>query len=141
MTQIDFYFNAPNKLEVIRKLVVKASQAGSSVLLYTQDASLQQQVDQYLWTSSSLSFIPHVPCQHPMADRTPILIGDDPSLLSSHDVLINLDAGVPDCFARFDRLLEVVGQDSVDRDLSRQRFRAYRERGFHLVTHDLKATG
>lgn len=141
MTQIDFYFNAPSKLDVIRKLVVKASQAGSSVLLYTQDAALQQQVDLYLWISQTLSFIPHVSCQHPLAKQTSILIGDDASLLAKPDVLINLDMGVPDCFARFNRLLEVVAEDAEDRELSRQRFRFYRERGFNLITHDLKALG
>jgi DNA polymerase-3 subunit chi len=139
MTQIDFYFNAPNKLEVIRKLVVKANQTGSAVLLYTRDASVLQRVDQLLWTAQTLNFIPHVPCRHPLADRTPVLIGDDPGLLSRLDVLINLDADVPDCFARFGRLLEVVGEDAKDREVSRQRFRFYKERGFNLITHDLKA--
>lgn len=139
MTQIDFYFNAQNKLEVIRKLVVKASQAGRNVLLYTRDAARLQRVDQYLWMAQTLNFIPHVPCRHPLADRTPVLIGDDPGSLSHLDVLINLDADVPECFARFDRMLEVVGEDSADRDVSRQRFRFYKERGFNLISHDLKA--
>lgn len=139
MTQIDFYFNAINKLEVIRKLVAKANQAGSAVLLFTRDAALLQRVDHYLWTAQTLNFIPHVPCRHPLAEKTPVLIGDDPELLSQPDVLINLDTDVPACFARFSRMLEVVGEDSVDRDVSRQRFRYYKERGFNLITHDLKA--
>jgi DNA polymerase-3 subunit chi len=138
MTQIDFYFNAHNKLEVIRKLVVKATHAGSAVLLYTRDASLLQRVDQYLWTAQTLNFIPHVPCRHPLANKTPVLIGDDPGLLSHPDILINLDADVPACFTRFSRLLEVVSEDATDRDVSRLRFRYYKERGFSLITHDLK---
>lgn len=139
MTQIDFYFNASNKLEVIRKLVAKASQAGSCVLLYTQDAALLQHVDQYLWAAQTLNFIPHVPCRHPLAEKTPVLIGDDPGSLAKPDVLINLDAEVPACFERFSRLLEIVGEDTIDREVSRQRFRYYKERGFNLITHDLKA--
>lgn len=94
MTQIDFDFNASNKLEVIRKLVAKASQAGSCVLLYTQDAALLQHVDQYLWAAQTLNFIPHVPCRHPLAEKTPVLIGDDPGSLAKPDVLIIL---MPKC--------------------------------------------
>jgi len=138
MTRVDFYFNAPGKLEVLSRLVVKATAAGKRVLIYTQDAALARQVDQYLWSAQALSFIPHLPCQHAKAASTPLLIGMDADRIASHDVLINLDAAVPECFSRFERVLEIVTDEPGDLELSRQHYRHFKQKGYSLDTHDLK---
>jgi DNA polymerase-3 subunit chi len=95
MTRIDFYFNAPGKAEVARKLAAKAFQAGQQALVYSLNANRCQELDGLFWTAQQLSFLPHVRCGHPLARRTPILIGDDPDELASADVLIlmGVDAG------------------------------------------------
>jgi DNA polymerase III subunit chi len=139
MTRIDFYFNADAKPEVARRLAAKAFQAGRQALVYTPDARLARQLDGLFWTAQPLAFLPHVCCGHALARRTPILIGDQPDELGSADILINLDARTPDFFARFERVLEVVGADEADRLQARERFRHYRERGYALTTHDLAA--
>lgn len=139
MTRIDYYFNAPGGSVVAQKLVVKAFNAGGRVLLFTRDKARGKEIDLLFWTSPLLSFIPHVACNHPLAGKTPILIGDDASQLESPDVLINLDSDVPDCFARFERVLEIVSEDAADRESARNRFRYYKERGYSIEMHDLKA--
>lgn len=141
MTQVDFYFNAENKLDVARKLAGKAYQSGLRALLYTSDARLANDLDAYLWTRDKLSFVPHVRCGHPLAGETPLLIGADAEAMASHDVLINLDAECPSCFSRFTRLLEVVGVDEADRQAGRQRYKFYKERGYALINHDLAQHG
>lgn len=138
MTQVDFYFNAPGKLEVLSRLVAKATAAGKCVLIYTPDGAQARQVDQFLWTAQTLSFIPHLPCRHAQAASTPVLIGTDPERIASHDVLINLDAGVPECCSRFARVLEIVTTEPEDLELSRQHYRLFKQQGYSLVTHDLK---
>jgi DNA polymerase-3 subunit chi len=138
MTRVDFYFNAPGKLEVLTKLVVKATSAGKCVLIYTQDAAQARQVDQFLWSARVLSFIPHLPCQHAKAADTPVLIGADPDRIASPDVLINLDAAVPECFSRFERVLEIVTEEAGELELSRQHYRLFKQKGYALETHDLK---
>ncbi len=140
MTRIDFYFNAPNKAEVARKLACKAINSGSHVLIFIPDESRARDLDAYFWTSPQLSFLPHARCHHQLADRTPILIGDDPGKLARPDVLINLASEIPDWFSRFDRLLEIVTEDSSDKELARIRFRYYKERGYSLSDHDLTAS-
>lgn len=140
MTRIDFYLNASSKLEVARKLASKALHVGSHILVFTRDVSLAREVDEYFWTSHHLSFLPHVLCEHRFADKTPILIGNDPGKLLRPDVLINLAEETPDCFGRFDRLLEIVTEDQVDKERARSRFRYFKERGYSLDVHDLRAS-
>lgn len=138
MTRVDFYFNAKTKAEVAMRLAAKAYQAGQHTLLYTGEDALAAELDNALWTAQQLSFIPHVRCGHPLAPRTPVLIGTRPDELASCDVLINLTPETPSCFGRFDRLIEIVTVDETDRLQARSRFRYYQERGYALETHDLK---
>ena len=141
MTRITFYFNAPDKLDVARKLATKVFQGGQQALVYTADPALAQEADQGFWTAQQLSFLPHVLCGHPLAPDTPILIGDDPDRLQRADVLINLDQEPPAFFGRFERLLEIVTPDPADRDRARARYRFFKERGYALETHDLGTSG
>lgn len=139
MTRIDFYFNADDKYEVMRKLVVKVLRAGKSVFIFTRDAASGKRVDQYLWSIQPLSFIPHVECSHPLASLTPVVIGENFSFLSKPEVLLNFDKDLPDEFSRFERMLEIVSENGDDRLLSRDRFRFFKDRGYPVFTHDLKA--
>lgn len=137
MVRITFYFNAPAKPDVARKLAAKAFQAGQRVLVYTRDAALAQELDTTFWTAQPLSFLPHVRCGHPLARQTPILIGDAADELASPDVLINLEDEPPAFFQRFQRTLEIVSHAPEDRDRARARLRRYKGEGFSVDTHDL----
>ncbi|HNQ04757.1 MAG TPA: DNA polymerase III subunit chi [Thiobacillaceae bacterium] len=139
MTRITFYYNAPDKLDVARKLASKAFQSGRRALVYTPDPAQAQAVDQLFWTARQLSFLPHVRCDHPLATQTPVLIGGDAEALERADVLINLAPQPPAFFARFERLLEIVTADATEREQARSRFRFFKERGYVVDTHDLGA--
>lgn len=137
MTRVDFYFNAANKLDVARKLGAKVFNAGQCALLFTQDEVVAQALDAGIWSVPALGFLPHVRCGHPLARQTPILIGDAADEIRSADVLINLSPEWPPCFSRFERLIELVTQDTDDRQAARQRYRFYQERGYALNSIDL----
>jgi DNA polymerase-3 subunit chi len=137
MTRIDFYSNTRDKLDVVRKLVVKIRQTGESVLIHVADDQLAEQLDSYLWTSPPLSFLAHVRCGHPLARHTPVLIGNIPDELPAQDVLINLERETPAFFSRFTRLLEIVGTDAEDIQAGRGRYRFYQERGYELKHYDM----
>ena len=139
MTRVDFYFNAPGKAEVARKLATKTFQAGQQALVYTLQPQQGQELDGWFWTGQQLSFLPHVRCGHPLARQTPILIGSDPDELASADVLINLADETPAFFSRFARVMEIVTPDEKDRERARARLRFFRERGYAVETHDLAA--
>jgi DNA polymerase III subunit chi len=139
MTRIDFYFNAPGKAEVARKLAAKTFQAGQQALVYARQPSRCQELDGLFWTAQQLSFLPHVRCGHPLARQTPILIGDNPDELASADVLINMEDDTPEFFSRFTRVMEIVTAEINDRERARDRLRFFRERGYQVDTHDLAA--
>jgi DNA polymerase-3 subunit chi len=49
--------------------------------------------------------------------------------------LLNLAPAVPAQFARFERLLEVVGNSEDELVAGRERYRFYRDRGYPLNNH------
>lgn len=139
MTRVDFYFNASDKLDVITKLLYKSVNSGFHVFVHIRDAPMLHQFDQYLWQSRPLSFLPHVLSDHPLAAQTPIVIGAEPDSISKFDILVNYDPLLPDYFSRFNRLIEVVSEDAGGRESSREHFRYFKQRGYPVFSHDLKA--
>jgi DNA polymerase-3 subunit chi len=91
-----------------------------------------------MWTWPATGFVPHCAASDTLAPDTPILIGQsDDAAPADCRLLLNLGADCPPHFARFERLLEVVGTDEADRQAARERFRLYRSRGYAIASHDL----
>lgn len=140
MTEITFYFNAPDKLATARTLAAKATGLGKRTLLYARDAHVLNALDALLWTTPPTGFLPHCRAGDSHAGETPILLTDNAEVQPHHEILINLDAERPTTFSRFDRLIEIVSRDdSADRAAARERFRFYRDRGYPITQHDLAA--
>ena len=53
-------------------------------------------------------------------------------------MLVNLRDDWPPFFSRFERLIEIVSSEDQDRQLARERFKFYRDRGYEIRTHDLR---
>lgn len=140
MTEVSFYTFADDKLAVARQLAAKALGRGMHVMLYTPDPALAQKLDTMLWTTPAQSFLPHCQDTHPLAEQTPVLIGQNVDAIKLADVMINLHHDRPPAFSRFERLLEIVGVAEDDVEHGRQRYRFYRERGYALNTVDLRTT-
>lgn len=133
MTRIEFYSNADPKLHVACQLVAKAFQDAKRVLVLVPDESVCRTMDRLLWTFQATGFIPHCMSHHALASETPVLIARDGTSLPHDEVLLNLSEECPSFFARFERLIEVVGRDDVDKQLGRNRYRFYRDRGFEIA--------
>jgi DNA polymerase III subunit chi len=140
MTRVDFYFNCENRLSTACSLCQKAYRSGKRLFVYAPDRVIADEIDRQLWTRQALSFIPHCRVESPLADQTPILIGNDPNPADSPDILLNLDQTPPGFFSRFERVLEVVGTNLQERRAGRERYRFYRERGYDLNDHDLASS-
>ena len=136
MTQIDFYFNAADRLQVACRLAAKALADGKRMLIYAPDAELATRLDRLMWTWPATGFVPHCPAGDALAAETPVLIsGDDEA--ADIPILLNLSADSPPHFASFERLLEVVGAEEAEREPARARFRLYKSRGYAVASHDL----
>lgn len=138
MTEITFYTFADNPLDVARRIATKALGQGKQVMIYVPDAKLADAIDALLWTTPALGFVPHCRDRDALACDTPILIGTDAEALCQADVMINLHHEQPRVFARFERLIEIIGQDENGREQGRARYRFYQARGYALKTHDLR---
>ena len=137
MTTIDFYFNAQDPLQVACRLAGKALAQRKRLLIYAPQGDTAQRIDRLLWTWPATGFLPHCFAHDAIASDTPLLITADATAPEAGELLLNLDQACPPHFERFERLLEVVGQDDDARRLGRERYRFYRDRGYPIRNHDL----
>lgn len=119
------------------RLVGELHAQGRQVLIFAPEAALAAEIDRQLWTQPATGFLPHCRCEDALAAQTPVLIGARLEDDVPHDVLINLNGELPPAFARYEQLIEIVGETEEDRAPARERFRFYRERGYAITTHDL----
>jgi DNA polymerase III subunit chi len=140
-TDLAFHFNAPNKVGYVCKLLRKATQAGARVaVLATPDVLAR--LDLELWALSPVDFVAHVraPCTPEVLARTPVVLCEalEQAQAGLYGVVVNLLPTVPDGFERFDRVIEVVTLEDVDRQSARARWKRYTELGYEITRHDLK---
>jgi len=143
MTRVDFYVlktgSARQRSVFACRLAEKALGLGHRIYLHTASGSDTNQLNDLLWTFRDGSFVPHLPMDRSPGedsdDDTPIHIGHSTEPGHHTDLLINMADEVPLFFSRFDRVAEIVAADS--RDIARDRFRFYRDRGYALETHTI----
>jgi DNA polymerase-3 subunit chi len=141
VTRIDFYLDADDRLQVACRVAAKALAQAHRVLIYAPDGELARAIDRLLWTTPAIGFVPHVMADHKLASETPVVIARDAAALPHDDVLVNLGSSEPASFARFHRLVEIVGRDEDDKQAARGRYRFYRDRGYEIHTHRLGGNG
>lgn len=141
MTRVDFYVIGAGRLTPMTltcRLCEKAVAADQHVLVHSQDAAAAASIDRELWTFNDVSFVPHRTSAAPHAGE-PVVIGQEPAEELRPDLVINLDASVPEWVARYARAIEVVPPDVAGKALARERFRFYKERGYPMHTHEVGA--
>jgi DNA polymerase-3 subunit chi len=139
MTRIDFHLVDADKLGYGCRLVRKIYRSRQHVVVCCDDPVRLKAFDEALWTFAPQDFVPHVMASDALADETPVVLTASAEALPWHDVLVNLGDGLPGGFARFERLIEVVGGDQDDRARGRERWRFYRDRGYPLEKHEVGA--
>lgn len=139
MTRVEFYSSPDPKLQVACRLVATAIRQKSRVVVYAPDENTARSLDKLLWTFQANGFVPHCMARHALASETPIVITGEAAEMPHHQVMLNLHSDSPPSFSRFERLIELVGDSEGDRQLARERYRFYRERGYEISHHDLPA--
>lgn len=137
MTVIDFYTHVGDVLGVAARLVHKAYAQHGSVRVLTPDAQTTDALDRMLWVQPATSFVPHCRLSSEVARDTPVIVDHAAAHEGPAGVLVNLTAEPPPFFARFERLVEIIGRDEPTAAAGRTRFRHYRERGYELRAHNL----
>lgn len=140
MTRIDFYVLADDSIEQQQvfacRLAQKASKQGHRVYIHTDSEQQTKILDVLLWSFSPTSFVPHT-ANASECSSNPVYINHSGDPLDIHDVLINLSQQTPDCFARFERLAELVNQNETIKLAGRERYKFYKSRGYPLQTYKI----
>jgi DNA polymerase-3 subunit chi len=131
MTRIDFHSNVGNSIAYACRLARKAYLSGQALVVLAEPARLKV-FDEQLWTFAPLEFVPHCMAGNVLESATPVVLTANLDTVAHHQILLNLGSAVPPQFARFERLLEVVGNEPDELAAGRERYRFYRDRGYAL---------
>ena len=138
MTRIEFHFNVDDPLLHACRLARKISRLGQACV-FTGPEPWLRQLDSRLWTFSALDFLPHQWQAQPSAKVLITLAPEPAVLLQDGAVLVNAGEGVPEGFADWSRLIEIVGREPHERAAARVRWRHYSALGYTVGQHDLAA--
>lgn len=137
MTQVFFYHGAADRIAAACALLGGAYAKKKQMLVFAPEKEVADSVDRYLWTHPALSFVPHCQAESALAADTPIIITDSLETIPQDERLMNLSREIPPGFARFQSLIEVVGQQEDDRTAARDRVKFYKDRGYEVRYFDL----
>jgi DNA polymerase III subunit chi len=146
MTRVDFYIladAAPRSRSLFAcRLTDKAYRMQHPVYIHTESEEQATHMDDLLWTFSQGSFLPHSLAQQITADDIPpIVIGHNHELPTTVQpdtaVLINIASTVPLFFSHFQRVAEIIDQSPAQKQIGRERYRFYRDRGYDLQSHNI----
>ena len=141
MTQVDFHFNAPDKLPYVCRLLRKASGQGRRVgVLADQDTS--HLLNQLLWNLNASDFVTHclISDSPSLVDHSSVIFAakwEDLIALQQLDVFLNLNDLPPSNLDGIERLIEVVGPEERDKTSARLRWKYYSQLGFQINRFDL----
>jgi len=144
MTSIDFYISESSESNVRDLLACRLSEKAShnklATFIHTRTQQHSDEMDKLLWTYKKHSFIPHQLYNDVDVSQASqsILIGHDTEPETNFDLLINLDNQIPAFYSRFNRVIEIVTNQSEQRELSRKHYTFYKDRGYIINTHNIK---
>jgi DNA polymerase III subunit chi len=142
MTQVEFHqlddADAYGRDRYGCLLAHQCYQRGQRVHIQARDAGHARLLDQLLWSFRDNSFLPHAACDAP-ADA-PVTIGHAGQSPRCDDVMINLDDQVPEFFSCFQQIYEIVIDEPGARQVARDHYRFYRDRGLPLQHLAIPAT-
>jgi DNA polymerase-3 subunit chi len=143
MPRVDFYVLSEVGTQAQHryacKLAEQAFAAGMRTYLRTATPAESVALDELLWTYSDHAFLPHeiAGTGVPSHARVAAVVGNDVAPSGYRELLINTAADMPADAAEFAQIAEVVDADPGRKQLARERFRQYRERGWTLESHNV----
>lgn len=144
MTEIDFHFNTPDKVNYACRLLRKAVGARGARVVVVAPAATIDAIDLALWQLSAVDFVAHcrASAEPAVLSRSPVVLMDgDAGALPHQQVLLNLASEIPAGFERFERLIDIVTDDEEDRQSARVRWRHYADRGYAITRHQFQGGG
>ena len=117
------------------KLVEKALAQQLTCYIHTDSLRTCEYMDDMLWTYKDISFIPHG--IYPQEKALSVLLGYGDNLAPKADFLINLSNQPPPFLSQFNKVAEILDQDTEILQAGRKRYVYYREQGYTLTYYQL----
>lgn len=154
MTHIDFYSNAPNRLEYVARLMQKIQMKGQNAVIFGT-MPLLNELSEFIWSMrgflahdllSTTAQIDTPVAQTPNTLTLPKTIENcAPFILTNRlidplphrEILINLSDERHKLFAQFEHLIEIVPNESLAKQQARERWIAYKNLGYPITHHDI----
>ena len=142
MTKVDFYIltsdSDTERLNFCCRLLDKAVRQGNRILVRTRSEQESIELDQRLWDFRPESYIPHAVI-HSATETSdmPLVISHHYQSDQHHDVLVNLNDQLPDHFAHYKRLAQIVDQQTQRLQQSRQHYSFFKERGYPISVNQI----
>ncbi len=143
MTEIRVYEQVGNvewfAERLLREKIVPSGQRAVVMLPTSRSAS---DFDRMLWKATPEAFVPHVMAEHRLAAETPVVLasagGSAPALA---DILVNCCSELPQDFASYPHLVDLVAGAADEDDSARARIEEYSQRGHPLKRFDMRRAG
>jgi len=148
MSSVDFYVlpdggdATSDYRQFACRLAEKALGLGKHVTIQVDDANEANRLNSLLWTFRDASFVPHQ-LENEADIASPVLIAWSEQWRGETldsvrpDLLINLSAGIPTFYAKFDRIAEIVSEPEQRRQQIRQHYSYYKRENLPLQTHQM----
>ncbi|MDC6467195.1 DNA polymerase III subunit chi [Methylophilaceae bacterium] len=137
MTNIKFFFNVENKMDLVFSLLPERLNKKRNSLIYCSNNIQLNNLSDKLWGASSGSFFPHEENNHHNLNKITL---SNKSIEWMDDTIINISSQMIDGFNRYLNLFEIVSIDEEDKKLARIRFQYFKDRGYNIQSIDTKKT-
>jgi DNA polymerase-3 subunit chi len=137
MTHITFLHGAADRNQAAAQWLSVAAHAQRQVTVCLSSTEQLDHFDRFLWTYAALDFVPHCRAGDPLMPETPIVLATTLEGALQTRCVLNLTNAIPEGYASFDELVEIVSINDGDRLPGRERFRFYREHGHPLDNRDI----
>ncbi|GGO65406.1 DNA polymerase III subunit chi [Bowmanella pacifica] len=141
MAEVIFYLleqdkldNQPAPLALACQLAAQAFRNKQSCLLWCQDQSMAEALDELLWQRPSNAFIPHNLSGEGPPKGTPVEISWVGQQPNPRPVLINLAELLPPQHPRARQIYDFVPASEQQKPQARERYKQYRGQGHQLDT-------
>ena len=135
MTNIKFFFNVENKIELICSILPERLNKKRNSLIYCLDNIQLNLLSDQLWGNSLESFFPHEENNNHHFSK---IILSNKNIEWMDDTIINISSQMVDGFNRYLNLFEIVSTDEEDKKLARIRFQYFKDRGYNIQSIDAK---
>jgi len=140
MKQADFYIlpcaDQEGKFDFLGKLLGRILGGGHQIYLHCNDQFSGERTAQALWQFRDTSFLANALSSEQTS--APITIGWGDQGANHTDVLVNYSDTIPAAAEKFQRVVEIVIQQPEVLELSRKRYKDYKQQGFKIKHNDMR---